>query len=99
MSKRPNGDGSIGRYKNGWRARYTDPVTHKQLAVYGHTQEACKVELDKKRAAIRGGVYVQPDKITTGDWLDYWFENYYCIGTIVMLAMVSRKQNDEKVHT
>ena len=81
MSKRPNGDGSIGRYKNGWRARYTDPVTHKQLAVYGHTQEACKVELDKKRAAIRGGIYVHPDKILTGDWLDYWFENYYCIGT------------------
>ena len=81
MSKRPNGDGSISRYKNGWRGRYTDPITHTQRAVYGSTQEECKVALDEKLAAIRRGVYVTPDKILTGDWLDYWFENFYCIGT------------------
>lgn len=81
MSKRPNGDGSISRYKNGWRGRYTDPITHTQRAVYGSTQEECKAALDEKIAAIRRGVYVTPDKILTGDWLDYWFENFYCIGT------------------
>ncbi len=81
MSKRPNGDGSISRYKNGWRGRYTDPVTHTQRAVYGGTQEECRKALNEKLSAIRGGVYVTPDKILTGDWLDYWFENYYCVSS------------------
>lgn len=86
MSKRPNGDGSITKYRQngkdkGWRGRYTDPITHKQVPVYGATQEECKAKLDAIKAAIQGGVYVQPDKILTGDWLDYWFENYYCVGS------------------
>lgn len=80
MSKRPNGDGSITRYKDGWCGRYTDPVTRKQRAVYGSTQEECKAKLDAVKATIQGGVYVQPDRMTTGAWLDYWFENFYCIG-------------------
>lgn len=79
MSKRPNGDGSITKYKDGWRGRYTDPITHKQRAVYGATQEECKARLDTIKASIQGGVYVQPDKMLTGAWLDYWFENFYCI--------------------
>ena len=81
MSKRPNGDGSISRYNKRWRGRYTDPVTHKQRAVYGNSQEECRKALNEILAAIQGGVYVPPDKIQTGDWLDYWFENYYCIGS------------------
>lgn len=81
MSKRPNGDGSIAPYGDGWRGRYTDPISHKQRAVYGKTQGECKNKLDAALSAIRGGVYVQPDKLLTGDWLDYWFENFYCIGT------------------
>lgn len=75
--KRPNHDGSIGRYKNGWRGQYTDPITHKQRAVYGKTQEECKRKLDAKLAEIRGGMYVSPDRITVKAWLDFWFENFY----------------------
>lgn len=75
--KRPNNDGSIGRYKNGWRGQYTDPITHKQRAVYGKTQEECKRKLDAKLAEIRGGMYVSPDRITVKAWLDFWFENFY----------------------
>lgn len=81
MNKRPNGDGSITRYKDGWRGRYTDPITHKQRAVYGRTQEECRAKLHEKLAAIQDGVFVQPDKMTTGAWLLQWFENFYCIGT------------------
>ncbi|MBR3743146.1 MAG: site-specific integrase [Clostridia bacterium] len=81
MSKRPNGDGSITRYKEGWRGRYIDPVDHKQRAVYGASQEECKKKLDAIKAAIQGGVYVRIDKILTGDWLDFWFQNYYCVGS------------------
>lgn len=76
--KRPNNDGSISRYKNMWRGQYTDPMTHKQRAVYGKTQAECKAKLDAKLAEIKSGAYVAPNKITVGGWLDLWFEKYYC---------------------
>lgn len=81
MSKRPNGDGSISRYKDGWRGRYTDPKTHQQRAVYGKTQSECKDKLDAKLAAIKGGVYVPPNKLLTGAWIKSWFKDYYCVNT------------------
>lgn len=82
MSKRANGEGTIGRYKNGWRALYTDPNnSYKQCAVYAKSQEECKNKLDAALMSIRRGVFVEPDKISVSDWLDYWFENYYCVST------------------
>ena len=80
MKKRPNNDGSISRYKGRWRGRYTDPITHRQKAVYAATQAECKAKLDAKLAEIRGGVYVAPDRLTVGGWLDFWFENFYRTG-------------------
>lgn len=76
--KRPNNDGSApARWKDRWRAQYTDPITHKQRAVYGKTQAECKAKLDARLTEIRGGVYVSPDKMTVGGWLDFWFEHFY----------------------
>lgn len=75
--RRPNHDGSISRWQGRWRAMYTDPVTHKQRAVYGITQEECKRKLDEALTAIRTGVYVQPDKTTVEAWLTFWFEQFY----------------------
>ena len=75
--RRPNNDGSIGRYKNGWRGQYTDPVTHQQRPVYGKTQAECKRKLDAKLTEIRSGSYVAPDKITVRAWLDTWFDTFY----------------------
>ena len=75
--KRPNNDGSISRYKDRWRGQYTDPITHKQRAVYGKTQAECKAKLDAKLAEIKNGAYVAPDKVTVGGWLNLWFENFY----------------------
>lgn len=80
MKKRPNNDGSISRYKGRWRGRYTDPITHRQKAVYAATQAECKEKLDAKLQEIRQGVYVAPDRLTVGGWLDFWFENFYRIG-------------------
>lgn len=75
--RRPNNDGSIGRYKDRWRGAYTDPVIHKQRYVYGKTQAECKSKLDEKLAEIRTGVYVQPDKMTVEGWLTFWFDKFY----------------------
>lgn len=75
--RRPNHDGSIGRYKDRWRGAYTDPVIHKQRYVYGKTQAECKAKLDEKLAEIRTGVYVQPDKMTVEGWLTFWFDKFY----------------------
>lgn len=79
MKKRPNNDGSINRYKDGWRGQYTDPISHKQRAVYGKTQAECKAKLDRKLSEIRAGEYTLPEKITVGAWMAFWFENYYRI--------------------
>lgn len=75
--RRPNNDGSIGRYKDRWRGAYTDPVIHKQRYVYGKTQAECKAKLDEKLAEIRKGIYVQPDKMTVEGWLTFWFDKFY----------------------
>ncbi len=81
--KRSNGEGTISRYKDGWRGRYTDPVTHTQRAVYGKTMGECKQKLKDVLATIDAGSYVTPDKANTTvkEWLNFWFENYYCIST------------------
>ena len=77
MPKRPNNDGSIGRYKDGWRGQYTDPITHKQKALYGKTQQEVRRKLQAKLDEIRRGAYVPADRLTTGAWLDEWFNTFY----------------------
>ena len=81
--KRSNGEGTISRYKDGWRGRYTDPVTHQQRAVYAKEFPDCKKKLKDILATIDNGVYVTPDKknTTVGEWLNFWFQNYYCTRT------------------
>ena len=81
--KRANGEGSITRYKDGWRGRFTDPVTKQQRAVYGKTQGECKEKLRAVLDAIAKSEYVSPDphKETVEQWLLRWFADYYCIET------------------
>lgn len=75
--RRPNNNGSIGPYGKGWRGSYTDPITHKQRAVYAKTQAECMAKMDAKLAEIRNGSYVAPDKMTVEAWLLFWFDNFY----------------------
>ena len=81
--KRSNGEGSISRYKDGWRARYTDPVTHQQRAIYGKTQTEVREKLRAVLSTIDNQTYVTPDKknTTVAEWLNFWFQNYYCTRT------------------
>lgn len=95
--RRPNNDGSIGRYKDRWRGAYTDPTIHKQRYVYGKTQAECKAKLDAKLAEIRGGSYVPPDKMTVEAWLLFWFDNFYRRSVKVSTAATAKSNLDKLI--
>lgn len=76
------GGGTIRQRKDGrWEARYTagrDPGTGKQVqrSVYGATQQEVRKKLAQLTAAIDAGTYKEPCKMTVGQWLDIWQQDY-----------------------
>lgn len=64
-----------------WEARYTegyDPGTGKQIqrSITGKTQKEVAQKLKAATAAIDAGTYTAPCKMTVGEWLDIWAEQY-----------------------
>lgn len=64
-----------------WEARYTagyDPGTGKQIqrSITGKTQKEVSKKLKEATAAIDAGTYTAPSKMTVGQWLDIWTEEY-----------------------
>lgn len=64
-----------------WEARYTegyDPGTGKQIqrSVTGKTQKEVAQKLKAATAAIDAGTYIVPSKMTVGEWLDIWQQDY-----------------------
>lgn len=64
-----------------WEARYTegfDPGTGKQVqrSITGKTQKEVAQKLKAATAAIDAGTYAAPSKMTVGQWLDIWSEEY-----------------------
>lgn len=80
MKKRENGAGTIFRWRDRFKGEYTDQ-NHKRHCVYGKTQAECRSKLAEALESVRKDTFVEPDKITTSQWIDYWFENYYCISS------------------
>ncbi len=83
MAKRgAQGAGTIRQRKDGrWEARYTvgkDPGTGKQVqrSVYGETQKEVRQKLQRACTAIDDGAYLEPAKMTLGQWLDVWEREY-----------------------
>lgn len=83
MSKRAaQGGGTIRQRPDGrWEARITvgrDPGTGKQIqrSIYGDTQQEVRKKLAQTVAAVDNGEYQEPSKLTVGQWLDIWLENY-----------------------
>ena len=82
MAKAANGQGTIRQRKDGtWEGRLPlgrDPGTGKLILkyFYGHTQ----AEVSKKKTAyayeIDQGIYMEPSKMTVGQWLDVWLQEY-----------------------
>ena len=64
-----------------WEARYTvgfDPGTGKQVqkSVSGKTQKEVAQKLKELTAALDAGTYIAPSKVTVGQWLDIWQQDY-----------------------
>ena len=77
-----------------WEARYTagyDPGTGKQIqrSITGKTQKEVAKKLKEATAAIDAGTYTAPSKMTVGEWLDIWTNEY--LGGVKPLTVVSYK--------
>ncbi|MCI2106916.1 MAG: N-terminal phage integrase SAM-like domain-containing protein [Intestinimonas sp.] len=64
-----------------WEARYTtgtDPGTGKQIQrpITGKTQREVSQKLKAATAAIDAGTYTAPSRMTVGEWLDIWAQDY-----------------------
>lgn len=64
-----------------WEARYTegfDPGTGKQIqrSVTGKTQKEVAQKLKLATTSIDSGTYIAPSKLTVGEWLDIWQQDY-----------------------
>lgn len=55
-----------------------DPGTGKQIqrSVYGSTQKEVRQKLAQAVAAIDSGTYTTPSRMTVGQWLDIWQQDY-----------------------
>lgn len=64
-----------------WEARYSagrDPGTGKQIqkSITGKTQKEVSQKLKAVTTSIDDGTYVAPCKLTVGQWLDIWINEY-----------------------
>lgn len=79
--KRGNNDGSIRQRKNGsWEARYVAGYLPDgkpdRKSLYAPTQEEAQKKLREVLRQLDRGEYVEPNKMTIGQWLDIWFSTY-----------------------
>ena len=75
-----------------WEARYTagyDPGTGRQVqrSITGKTQREVAKKLREATAMLDNGTYIAPSKMTVGEWLDIWAENY--LGNVKPFTAVS----------
>jgi len=90
-----HGSGTIRKRKDGvWEARYTtgyNSDTGKQIqkSVYGKSQSVVRKKLQAACAAIDIGNYIEPSKLTVGQWVDIWLKEY--TGSIKPLTLKSYK--------
>ncbi len=64
-----------------WEARITtgyDAGTgrQKQRSVTGKTQKEVREKLQALAVEVNSGTYQEPCRMTLGEWLDIWVENY-----------------------
>ena len=76
------GAGSIRQRSDGtWEARFVvghDPGTGKPIrkSVYAKTQKEVRQKLAQAVAAVDNKAYIEPCKMTLGEWLDIWADTY-----------------------
>src|SRR5215217_1041981 len=78
MGKRGNGEGSIGRRKDGlYMARYTVQTAtgSKRKALYGKTRSEVAAKLSKALADREGGLTFDAGNVTVGEYLARWLSD------------------------
>lgn len=68
--KKGNGEGSIYRYKSGWRGQIT--LGDKRISVSGKTKAEVVDKLAEKRVAYNKGAMVDTSNITVEEWVNFW---------------------------
>lgn len=79
--KRGHGEGSIYQRPDGrWTAQVTTGKNaegkQKRVTYYGKTRKEVQDKLDQARGEIRTGSFVEPTKLTLGEWLNRWLYDY-----------------------
>jgi len=80
--KRGNRECSVTKLKDGrWEGKYTigrDPYTGKvkRATVYGKTRQEASEKLNLLISQVQMGVFVEPNKVTVGQWLSKWMDIY-----------------------
>ena len=81
-----------------WQGRYTegfDPGTGKQIqrSITGKTQKEVAQKLRQITASLDDGTYKAPCKLTVGEWLDIWTQDY--LGGVKVSTAYLYKKNVE----
>jgi len=79
--KRGQGEGSIRKRPDGkWEARYSHGRNAEgkqiQKSLYGKTRKEVQEKLNAVLHSIDNNAYVEPSKITVGEWLTIWLNDY-----------------------
>lgn len=79
--KKANGEGSIVKTESGYRGQLsigTDPITGKvkRKSFSAKTKSEVIKKMDKYKASIANGTYVEPSKYLVNDWLMKWLNTY-----------------------
>ena len=71
-----NGNGHIRFRSDGrWEAQYCTP-DGKRRSVYGKTQREVRQKLTQVQSDIDINLFVAPNRLTVGEWLDRWISDY-----------------------
>jgi integrase len=80
-TKNANGEGTIVHRGDGrWMASITvgrnEDGTLKRRSFYGKTRRKVSDKVTTARSEILAGTYIEPSKLTVGQWLDAWLKEY-----------------------
>ena len=71
-----NGMGTVRQRKDGtWEGRYTAP-DGRQRSVYAKTEAEVTRKLRAILHEIDSGAWLEPSRMTVGEWLDIWLQDY-----------------------
>lgn len=78
---RGNGEGTIVKRKDGrWMANITvgfdENGEQKRRSFYGKTREEAATKMTKALGELMSGTYIDPNRVSVGQWLDTWLEQY-----------------------